>query len=193
VLIAILLQLLRELNVLRFQQGAEAVKKLSQQGTQFVRINRGVKQGSIAKVCDVQHINFRNHNFRLEIDGHRKFWMKGNFLDHLPGYTGNTHWLVATDTCESKLCDMMGKIVNVGNVIVFYRIMTPRSTSIPELVIGTVREIRPNGNIAVKLVKTSDVDDETEIASNVILRANCKCLILDKHVTEDVMLYKLTH
>lgn len=172
--------------VLRFYQQAEEIKKLSYEGDQFVEVCHGLKRGSIAKVIDVKHINYSTHQFHLHIDGHRDFWIKGKFLNYLPDHIGGTVLIVTNNL--PQLADMMGKLITSGCVIIFYKIIDPSSTSIPELVIGTVKSIHNNGNIVVKPIIVSS--DCIELIESLTLKNN-RCLIIDRNLVDRILIEKL--
>jgi hypothetical protein len=174
--------------VLKFYQEAENVKKLVAKGEQFVQVTKGEKRGSIARVVDVKHIKYSHHQFKLQIDGCRKFWLKGKFLNHLPEYTGST--MLVKPKHSLQIDDILGKEIIVGCVIIFYKVIVPGISSIPELVVGTVKAIDINGNI---LVKPIIISGECSHALELLTLRNNRCLIINRNLLDDIMVYKLAH
>jgi len=172
--------------ILRFYQDAEVVKKRALEGDQYVRICWGPKRGSIARVVDVKHITYSNHNFRLYIQGKKHFWVKGKFLEYLPDYVGETKLVLAQE--PPTLLDMMGKRITMGCIIVFYKLLNTNATTMPELIIATVKGIKVNGHIVAHPIKASGDWPSNEV---IILRT-AKCLIIDRNLISELLLCKLS-
>jgi hypothetical protein len=170
---------------LRFYHDARTVKNLAVKGKEFVKICNGQKRGSVGKIIAVRHKNFNNNEFQLEINGCKPFWIKGEHLQWLPGHTGDTILVDATDPPE--VFDMMGKSISNNAVIVFNKVIDPNTTTSVDLVVGTVRSIEMNGCIRVKPIVNSG---ESTCKQDVMLRNN-KCLVIDKELIDSLVIYKL--
>jgi hypothetical protein len=173
--------------ILRFYQDANAVKKRAVEGNQYVRICHGTKRGSIARVVDVKHINFSNHNFRLQIAGCRLFWVKGKFLEYLPDYTGETKLIVTSE--PPVITDILGKRIRIGSVITFPKILNAQDNTVAELVVGVVKEIKVNGSIVVQAIRASC----DKCPQSLFVVRTKRYLIIDRDLMSDLVMCKLAN
>jgi len=171
---------------LNYYQAAMDLLKAMTDGPQFVRVTAGPREGTVARVMQVNSKYYSAHEFQITVKGKRPFWIKGSMLEHLTDWAGGTHF--NEDKTTPSYNDLMGRTIEVGHTILF-----PRGTegARVDMVMGTVRKISDKGTIYAKLFKSGQGNNEVEGA---VVRVGkpSSAMILDKGTVDQVMLAKLT-
>jgi len=154
-------------------------------GTQFVRVTAGLREGTVGRVVSVRSKYYSAHDYQIAVTGRRSFWMKGSELEHLEDWKGGTRYSEVTEIPRHH--DLMGRTIEIGHTILF-----PRGTegARVDMVMGTVHKISDKGAIYAKVFKS--VKGENLSASIRVGKPN-SAMIIDRGTVDQVMLAKLTN
>ena len=170
---------------LQHYDNATSIKEDVANGTFFARVTKGNRAGSVARIIDVKSPFYSQHFYRLEIKGHRPFWLNADKLEFVENHTGETHYNKVTETPTHT--DMLGREIQVGQTVSFPRMITSGSV---EMIMGTVRRISETGSVYVKAFLKSDNEEygQTDIRIGTPNRA----MILDRSTVDSIMLAKMS-
>lgn len=156
-------------------------------GPQYVRVTRGPRAGTVAMVTEVRSKYFSEHEYQLACKGKRRFWAKGKDLAHVSGHDGRTHFVRDEDYTVTHT-DMMGKTLEIGQVIMFHR--TVEGCGQVELVLGTIKRVEKNGTLYAKLFKAARSSELPDSLVKVGVPAST--MVMTKDVMNDILMAKMT-
>lgn len=164
---------------------ATSIKEDVANGTFYVRVTSGNRQGSVARIIDVRSPYYSQHFYRLEIKGRKAFWINADKLEFIANHDGETHYNKVTETPTHN--DMLGREIQVGQTVSFPRMITSGSV---EMIMGTVKRISASGSVYVKAFLKSD----NEECSNAEVRIGTpnRAMILDRSTVDSIMLAKMS-
>lgn len=155
-------------------------------GPQFVRVTRGPRAGTIGMVTEIRAKYFSEHEYQIACKGRKRFWVKGKDLIHVADHSGETQF-VQNANYEVKHNDMMGKELQVGQVIMFHR--TLEGCGQVELVLGTIKRLQKSGTVYARLFKAAR---SGELPRNLVkVGVPASTLVMDKGVMNDVLIAKM--
>ena len=167
----------------RYETAKFVTEKLANQ-PMFARIATGARSGTVGQVIGVRSKFYSDHEYQLQVDGRRGFWVKGDHVEF-------------TDTCEGTVFvedkttptfqDTLGRDLALDQTIIFPR--TGTEGSAVEMVMGTIKRISAKGVLYVRAFKTGN----QATSSSELIRVACpdRALILDKMTVTEVMLAKM--
>ena len=153
-------------------------------GPQFVRIMRGAKEGTVARVAQIRMKYYSAHEYKLSCDGRRDFWVKGEDLEYLTDYQGETKYVNDVDFTVTHN-DMMGNELAVGQTIMFSR----SATGSAELCIGTIKKINKSGAIYANIFKMSRSEEMPK--GMVKVGVPSSAIIMDRSTVDNIVLAKM--
>ena len=157
-------------------------------GREYARITQGPNKGSVGAIQEHEQKHYSRHMYRLQVEGRRAFWISGDKLEHLPGYSGETLWV--TDAQIPAKRDFLDRDISVGSTLLFQTVASEGKPS--ETVLGTVRHISPTrGALWVQPIKIgSRVQDSNEAQLVQLVRAD-RSVIIDQDTIDSIVLLKL--
>lgn len=164
---------------------AMGLLKAMEDGSQFVRVTAGPREGTVGRVIQVNSKYYSAHEYQIAVKGKRPFWVKGSSLEHLENWGGGTHF--AEDKTTPAYNDLMGRTICIGQTILF-----PRGTegARVDMVMGTVKKISEKGTIYARLFKSGQGN---EVLSELVrVGKPNSAMILDNGTVNQVMIAKLT-
>lgn len=153
-------------------------------GPQFVRIMSGPRSGTIGRVSEIRMKYYSAHEYKIACTGRRAFWVKGEDLEHLPGYTGETEF-VKNDDYQVTHTDMMGKELSVGQTIMFTRV----ATGAADMCMGTIQKITKTGVVYAKVFKMAREEELPTALVKVGVPASS--IVIDRGTVDNILLAKL--